>query len=180
MSDVLNSKPAFAGVFTHPPLLSACVHFFGEQFNLSSFLCRTLRANTPSQDLHADLRRDSDDAPLLGFILMIDQFHESNGATRFVPGSHRWSDLPSQRMSDVCATYPGEVLGYGTAGTMILFNGATWHGHTANSTVRERRSIQGCFVRRSARAGFDFCEGLLPASRMRLNPLQRYLPALED
>ena len=31
------------------------------------------------------------------------------------------------------------------AGTMILFNGAVWHGHTANITRCQRRSIQGYF-----------------------------------
>jgi hypothetical protein len=169
-----------ADVYLHPPLLEACSHIIGEPFKLSSFLARTLRGKTPAQDLHADLARGSEDAPLLGFILMIDSFCEENGATRFVPTSHTWAELPCDRLSDTRAQYPGEVLGCGERGTMIAFNEAIWHGHTANVTPDSRRSIQGYFVRRSASSEFDFRDRLLSAARSRLSPLARYLLALDD
>jgi ectoine hydroxylase-related dioxygenase (phytanoyl-CoA dioxygenase family) len=34
---------------------------------------------------------------------------------------------------------------------MIIFDAAVWHGHTANTTPKARRSIQGYFVRCGAR-----------------------------
>jgi len=172
--------PVFDDIYLHPPLLEACSHIIGESFKLSSFLGRTLRGGTPAQELHADLARDSADAPLLGFILMVDSFREENGATRFVPTSHNWTDLPCDRLSDTRAKYPGEVLASGERGTMIIFNGAIWHGHTANVTPDSRRSIQGYFVRRNAWSGFDFSNRLLPAVRGRMSPLARYLLALDD
>ena len=55
---------------------------------------------------------------------MIDSFREENGATRFVPTSHNWNDLPCDPLSDARAKYSGEVLGCGERGTMIIFNGA--------------------------------------------------------
>jgi hypothetical protein len=180
MSDLLSYASVFDDVYLHPPLLEACSHIIGEPFKLSSFLARTLRGGTPAQELHADLARGSNDAPLLGFILMVDSFREENGATRFVPTSHNWNDLPCDRMSDPRAKYSGEVLGYGDRGTMIIFNGAIWHGHTANVTPDSRRSIQGYFVRRSARSGFDFRNRLPPAARSRLSPLAHYLLALDE
>ncbi len=91
---------AFDDIFLYPPLLAACRQVIGEPFKLSSFLARTLRPNTLAQDLHADLMRDSPDAPLIGFILMIDPFRQDNGATRFVPRSHNWPDAPSDRLTD--------------------------------------------------------------------------------
>jgi len=180
MSDLLSYAPVFHDVYLYPPLLEASSHMIGEPFKLSSFLGRTLRGGTPAQELHADLARGSQDAPLLGFILMIDSFREENGATRFVPTSHNWDDLPCNRLSDARAKYSGEVLGCGERGAMIIFNGAIWHGHTANITAEPRRSIQGYFVRRSARSGFDFRNRLLPAARSRMSPLARYLVALDD
>jgi Phytanoyl-CoA dioxygenase (PhyH) len=180
MSDLLSYTSVFDDVFLYPPLLEACSHIIGEPFKLSSFSARTLRARTPAQELHADLARGSEDAPLLGFILMIDSFREENGATRFVPTSHNWTDLPSDQLSDARAKYPGEVLGCGARGTTIIFNGAIWHGHTANITQDSRRSIQGYFVRRSARSGFDFRNRLLAEARSRMSPLARYLLALDD
>ena len=180
MSDLLTYAPVFDNVYLYPPLLEACSHIIGGPFKLSSFLARTLRGGTPAQELHADLARNSEDAPLLGFILMIDSFREVNGATRFVPTSHNWTDLPCDQLTDTRAKYPGEVLGCGERGTMIMFNGAIWHGHTANVTSDSRRSIQGYFVRRSARSGFDFRNRLRPATHSRMSPFARYLLALDD
>ena len=179
MTDLLSRGSVFDNVYLYPPLLEACSHIIGEPFKLSSFMARTLRAGTPPQELHADLVRGSEDAPLLGFILMIDLFRAENGATRFVPTSHNWTDLPCDRHSDTRAKYPGEVLGCGERGTMIIFNGAIWHGHTANVTPDMRRSIQGYFVRRSVRPGFDFRNRLLFAARTCMSPLARYLLALD-
>jgi len=62
---------------------------------------------------------------------------------------------------------------------MIIFNGAIWHGHSANVTPEPRRSIQGYFVRRSAPSGFDFRNRLPRAASSRLSPLARYLMALD-
>lgn len=179
MSDLLSYTSLFDEVYLYPPLLEACSHILVEPFKLSSFLARTLRGGTPAQELHADLPRGSEDAPLLGFILMIDSFREENGATRFVPTSHNWADLPADRLADARAKYSGEVLACGERGTMIIFNGAIWHSHTANVTPEPRRSIQGYFVRRGARSGFDF-RRLLPAARNRMSTLARYLLALDD
>ena len=179
ISDLLSFNPVFDEVFLFTPLLEACGHNIGEPFKLSSFLGRTLRAGTPAQELHVDLPRTSEDAPLFGFILMIDPFVEENGATRFVPGSHRWPDAPSDRVSDSRAKYPGEVLAWGEPGMMILFNAAIWHGHTANVTSHARRSVQGYFVRRAVKQGFDFRSRLPDQVQARMSPRARYLLALD-
>jgi hypothetical protein len=79
MSDLLSFHSLFDEVFLYPPLLEACSHITGEAFKLSSFLARTLRPGTPAQELHADLSRTSEDAPLFLFILSVDAFREETG-----------------------------------------------------------------------------------------------------
>ena len=180
MSDLLSFDSIFDEIFLYKPLLQVCNSFLREPFKLSSLLARTLKARTPAQELHADLPRDSKDAPLFGFIFMIDPFREENGATRFVPGSQRWHDLPSSRVVDTRLKYPGEVLGCGESGTMILFDGAIWHGHSANVTPCVRRSIQGYFVRRNARSGCDFRSCLSNTAQARMSSLARYLLVLDE
>ena len=180
MSDLLSFGPVFDEVFLYPPLLEACSHFIGEPFKLSSFMARTLRPGTLAQELHVDLSRTSKDAPLFGFILMVDAFRKENGATRFVPGSHDWPDVPSDRLPDPRAKYPGEILAFGEPGTIILFNAAVWHGHTANITEMPRRSIQGYFVRRKATQGFCFRSRLAEHIQTRMSLLARYLLALDE
>lgn len=180
VSDLLSYDASFEDVFLYPPLLEAAIHIIGEPIKLSSLLARTLRGKTAAQELHADLPRDSADAPLVGFILMIDRFEEANGATCFVPGSHHWHDLPADRLSETRNAFPGEILGCGEAGAMILFNGAIWHGHTANRTPCPRRSIQGYFVRRTARSGFNFATSLPSTTRSVLSEEARELLSLDD
>jgi Phytanoyl-CoA dioxygenase (PhyH) len=175
MYDLVNRGPAFDDVYTFPPLLEACRHVIGEPFKLSSLLGRTLRPGSPVQELHVDLTRDSADAPMVGFILMIDPFTSENGATRFVPSSQYWPDVPSDRLTDRRATFPGEIAVCGESGSLIIFNAAIWHGHTANNTREQRRSIQGYFVRRDAQSGIDFSTHTSPETLGRITPFARYL-----
>ena len=176
--DLVNRGPAFDDVYTYPPLLEACRHVIGEPFKLSSLLGRTLRPGSPAQELHVDLTRDSADAPMVGFILMIDPFTSENGATRFVPSSQYWSDIPSDRLIDTRASFPGETAACGESGSLIIFNGAIWHGHAANNTREQRRSIQGYFVRRDAQSGIDFSIRMSPETLGRITPFARYLLSL--
>jgi len=141
VSDFVNRGAAFDNVYVFPPLLEACCQVIGGPFKLSSFHARTLRRGAHAQELHVDVPRHSADWPLLGFILMVDDFRPDNGATRFVPGSHRWSGAPEETMSDVRAAHEAEVLACGAAGALLVFNGSAWHGHTANPSNRPRRSI---------------------------------------
>ena len=92
------------------------------------------------QDLHADLRRDDPDNPMAAFIVMVDPFTEANGATRFVPGSHRWPTEPCEK------THVGEVMATGPEGSIIVFDAGIWHGHGGNRTNQPRRSLQGYFT----------------------------------
>lgn len=178
LSDLVNRGAAFDDLYVFPPLLDACCLVIGRPFKLSSLQTRTLRERTPAQELHVDVPRDSPDFPLLGFIVMIDEFRSDNGATRFVPGSHRWPGSPAEILSDPWAAYDGEVAACGSAGSLLVFSGSAWHGHGANSSSAPRRSIQGAFIPREGNAAVDFAARMQPDTHERLSPLARYLLSL--
>jgi hypothetical protein len=178
VSDFVNRGAEFDSLYVFPPLLEACCRVIGRAFKLSSFHARTLRPRTPNQDLHVDVRRDSADWPLLGFILMIDAFRPDNGATRFVPGSHQWPGTPEDVLADSQADHDDQILACGPAGSLLLFNGSTWHGYSANRTGAPRRSLQGAFIPRDGRAGTDFAARMPPEMRARLGPLARWVLGL--
>jgi len=67
-----------------------------------------------------------------------------------------------------------QIAACGPAGSIIIYNGSVWHGHSANHTTRSRRSIQGAYIRRQAEAAFNQAE-LRPETLQRLGPLARYL-----
>jgi hypothetical protein len=178
VSDFVNRGAAFDDLYVFPPLLEACCHVIGRPFKLSSLHSRTLRPHTPAQELHVDVQRDSADWPLLGFVLMIDEFRPDNGATRFVPGSHRWPGNPEDTMSDLRAEHDQQVLACGRAGSLLVFNGSAWHGHTEHTSSGPRRSLQGAFIPRDGRAATDFAARMQPETRARLGQLARHVLAL--
>jgi hypothetical protein len=178
IEDFVNRGKEFDDLYVLPTLLDACCRFIGRPFKLSSFHARTVRPHSQSGQLHTDVRRDSVDWPLLSFIFMVDDFQPENGATRFVPGSHNWPGAPQDALSDLRADYDGQVLACGPAGSLIIFNGSIWHDHSANTSSKPRRSLQGAFIPRDGHAGTDFAARMQPETRLRLSTLAQYLLAV--
>jgi ectoine hydroxylase-related dioxygenase (phytanoyl-CoA dioxygenase family) len=116
---------------------------------------------------------------MVGFIFMVDEFRVDNGATRFVPGSHRWSHAPSDVMQDVAADYEGQVSACGPAGSVVIYNGSVWHGHGVNQTKEPRRSIQGAYIRRDDKQGTDQAARIRPETLTRIGALARYVLNVE-
>ena len=105
-------------------------------------------AAAPAQELHADVPRTSDAWPMVGLILMIDDFRVDNGATRFVPGSQRWTAAPADVVADCRAPYPGEVWRVGPPDPSSC---STPRRGTGTPRTRRTRRV-GLSRRRSSRA----------------------------
>jgi len=178
VNDFVNRGPEFDCLYLHPPVLKACCRILDEPFRLSTMHARTLRSKLPAQNLHLDYERDSHGWTMVGFIFMVDEFRNDNGATRFVPGSHLWAAPPRGLLDNPKADYPGQVLGCGPAGSMIVFNGSVWHGHTVNRSDQPRRSIQGAYIRRNAPSGIDLPARMQPETLSRICPLAKYVLGL--
>ena len=169
MHDLVNRGPAFDRLYVYPPVLEVCARTIGRPFKLSTLLARTLRPGATDQTLHVDFPADADGWPMLGFILMVDAFQSENGATRFVPRSHFWQ----APLSEPTGKHENHVLACGPAGSVIIYNGSVWHGHSANRSAEPRRSIQGAYVRRDARCTVHLPDRMRPETLERLGPLAR-------
>ena len=178
INDFVNRGPEFDWVYVYEPVLEACCRIIGQPFKLSTMHARTVRPCTRAQNLHVDITREASDWPLLGFILMVDEFRADNAATRFVPGSHEWATMPPDFPQDTSADYEGQALAYGPAGSVIIYNGSVWHGHTANSSGEPRRSIQGAYIRRDAEPAVNHAAHIRPATLGRIGHLAKYVLAV--
>jgi len=65
----------------------------------------------------------------------ITEFTEANGATRLVPGSHRWEAAPG--FPEDHPTIPAEMA----RGSVLVWVGSLWHGGGANTTDARRVGI---------------------------------------
>lgn len=175
---LVNRGLEFDGLYVYQPVLEACCRVIGRPFKLSAMLARTVRPHAPAQGLHVDFQRDADGWPMVGFIFMVDEFRRDNGATCFVPGSHQWPLAPGEMSNNRLAGDEQSVQACGPAGSVIIYNGSVWHGHSANQSGEPRRSIQGAYIRREARAGINLPARMHSQTLARIGPLAKYLLAV--
>ena len=181
LANLVDKDPLFDLCWNNPRQLSAIAHVLQWQpekvFSLNG---RSARPGQGHQNLHVDWSSAvaPDAFQITNSIWMLDDFTAENGATRVVPGSHRWGRLPRDEMADPGEPHPDEVLVLGTAGTCVVFNSHLWHGGTLNRTSAPRRAIHAAFVRRDQQQQTVFGNYLHEATYRRLTPEQRYLLAV--
>lgn len=183
LANLVDKGEVFQRVICHPDLLEAAEAVLGPDFKLGSLNYRGAEAQSDSaQPLHCDMGMvpDTRGNTVFNSVWLLDDFTSDNGATRYVPGSHRWGTLPQEVVSDPKAPYPGERLLLGAAGDVILMNAHLWHGGTANRTDAPRRSLHGFFVRGDQPQQQYQKRLLRAATQASLSPLQRRILALDD
>jgi ectoine hydroxylase-related dioxygenase (phytanoyl-CoA dioxygenase family) len=129
---------AFDDLAVHPLLLAVLDSVLGPSYQLSAPTGIEIGPGEKAQFLHTDdgiypLPRPHQDV-VLNTMWALDDFTEANGATRVVPGSHRWTDrLPHDPDDTVTITMP--------AGSVLFILGTLWHGGGANATDRPRLGV---------------------------------------
>jgi hypothetical protein len=166
VGDFVNLNEEFDDIYLNPPLLQACCRIIGRPFKLNTMHARTLRPRSPAQRLHVDFSSDAQGWPMVGFIVMVDDFTPENGATCFIPVS-QGLEAPPASFSLIPACGP--------AGSMIVYNGSVWHGHGPNHTDTRRRSIQGAYIRRTETPAENLPAHMRPETLARIGALAKYL-----
>ncbi len=177
LGDLVNKDPAFAVCFTHPRVLAAMAHVLRKDFKLSSLNARFALPGHGLQPLHVDWRRRVTPGAyhVCNSLWLIDDFTETNGATRVVPGSHRTGRLPEEDITNPSAPHPDEVLLLGRAGTVVIFNAHTWHGGTRNRTDEPRRAVHAYFCRRHGTPQTDQRRYARPETHARLTDAAKFI-----
>jgi hypothetical protein len=134
------------------PAVIACVrHVLGPRLKLSSLNARSAdpHGEVP-QPLHVDMSAIPDEQGywVCNAVWMLDDFTPENGATRVIPGSHRWGRRPQDVLEDPMAPHPQETLVLGRAGSVAVMNAHAWHGGTANRTAAPRLAMHAFYCRR--------------------------------
>ncbi len=134
--------PAAEAVWTAPPLVAAVEHLLGADAVRGSLHLRAPHPGFGAQALHADFAGPPPpDAPhvAVAIVALVD-IAEDGGATRVVPGTHRWNRTAPGNTVD--RTWPGERRVPLRAGSALVFDGHLWHSGTRNGSTVRRDALQ--------------------------------------
>ncbi len=110
---------------------------FGSPFIIHSMSFLNNTEQNFSHQIHRDIRFFSGKIPLMfNMLIMLDDFTEENGATWFVPGSHKFADKATEDEFDAWG-----VQATGKAGDILFWNSNLWHKAGVNKTGKPRRAI---------------------------------------
>ena len=131
ISNLQNKDFEFWRLIAHPISMDICDALLregsygnNERYQLQGAQARTIRGPEKGQQLHIDSKLPGlpySLALVVGWTLT--EFTETNGGTRFVPGSHKRQSFPPEGHSE-----ESEVIASCPAGSMVVFTGGVWHG----------------------------------------------------
>ena len=183
LANLVDKGNVFRRAIALPPLLDYIRHVLGPAIKLSSLNARSADPFCDEgQPLHVDMSAipDARGYWVCNTVWMLDDFTAENGATRAVPGSHRWGKRPQDVLDDPLARHPDEILVTGAAGTIAVMNAHLWHAGTANRTSRPRLAMHAFYCRRDKPQQLYQKQWLRPEVQASLSPGLRELLALDD
>ena len=136
--NLLAHDPVFARVPVHAHVLPIVEGVLDDGCLISSLSSIAIDPGESAQPIHADdqvIPLEKPHRPIVcNSMWALTDFTEANGATRLVPGSHR---KPNPDYGGAYETIAAEM----PRGSVLLWDGALWHGGGANRTDTRRTGI---------------------------------------
>ena len=133
--NLLDLDPVFVELIEHPTARKLVEHVLGPSFIISNFTANIAKPGSRSMVFHSDQAAALPEPWLepwsINIIWCLDDVHEANGATRYLPGSQRierGAELPADALE---RTRPFEA----EAGSIVAMEGRIWHTSGANVTA---------------------------------------------
>ncbi len=133
--------PVFISLLRNPIALACVEAVLGPNFIISNFSANIALPGSAPMRTHSDQALSIPepwDAPwVVNIIWCLDDVNEENGATRYLPGSHRF-----RRFDDMTPDMDAKMQSFtATAGSIIVMEGRLWHSSGANISVNRQRRL---------------------------------------
>ena len=137
--NLLARDPVFQRVPVHKNLLPIVEGVLDAGCLVSSLSSISIDPGEAAQPIHADdtlIPVPRPHAPMVcNSMWALTDFTEANGATRIVPGSHKFDHTPEY------GSHPDSIAAEMSRGSLLIWNGSLWHGGGANRTDTRRVGI---------------------------------------
>ena len=168
--------PFFVDLMRWPSARAVVEHALGPDMLLSNFTANIALPGSGSMRTHSDqalsVPAPWDDPWVLNIIWCLDDVHADNGATRYLPGSHRYRTFADVPADPTPLMRPFEA----PAGSFIAMDGRLWHTSGANVTADEqRRMLFAYYAMDFIRPQINWAEALSPEVKTGLDDDARKL-----
>jgi hypothetical protein len=178
--ELLDIDPVFRDLIRRPLALELVEALLGPDYIISNFTANIARPGSKSMSLHSDQALVVPEPWLepwsINIIWCLTDVTFENGATLFIPGSHKLTRLAELGPDPAARLRPFKAH----AGSVIAMDGRVWHTSGANVTAGEDRAMMfGYYSRAFLRPQANWNAVLSPDLQRDLDPEFRRLLGLE-
>lgn len=178
--NLIDLDALFARLIAHPLADAIVTGLLGRDYIVSNFTANIARPGSESMVVHSDLAAVMPEpwtsTLSCNVIWCLTDVHGDNGATLYIPGSHRYrcaADVPADPISHM-------VPFRATAGSVVVMDGRVWHTSGRNVTPDEDRALLfGYYTKPYLRPQWNFTSSLRPEVQASLPSAMRYRLGLD-
>ena len=182
LNNLLSKDKCFRNIFTIPETLEASSSLIKSDIALSQVILRMPLPGKGDQPWHVDWiprKRKNDPVRSVLSSLLLDDFTKENGATRVIPGSHKFLKTPSES-GYYLQDHPDEKYIEAPRGSLLIYDINLWHRGSKCINGKKRRHLNINYRDRKIWQQINFKKELPDDLKNDFSDAEKYLLKIRD
>lgn len=182
LNNLLKKNKCFKKLFTIPETLEASSSLIKSDIALSQIILRMPLPGRGDQPWHVDWtprRKENDPVRSVLSSLLLDDFTKENGATRVIPGSHKFLKPPSEEGYNF-QDHPEQKYIEAPKGSLLIYDINLWHRGSTCKNGKKRRHLNINYRDRKIWQQINFKKELSENLKNDFSTAEKYLLKIRD